>query len=104
MLAPRPPFSQEFDMAAAAVPPAVPPATPMMAGVGLDWSGVRTFAERSIRLVRDHGPEFLDMIEAGFKAFKAITGRGFVGIFAAINDVNRDLNAIIAAIKDEFGI
>lgn len=80
------------------------PCPPAMAAVGLDWSGVKTFAEKSIRLIQDHGAEFLDLIDAGFRAFKAVTSRDFLGIFAAMTDANRDLNAIIAAIKDEFGL
>ncbi len=78
------------------------PAT--MKAVGLDWSGVRVYAAKSIKLIQDHGDEFLDLIDAGFKAFTAVTGRDFVGVFAAINAAQRDLQAIIAAIKLEFDL
>ncbi len=72
--------------------------------VGLDWSGVRTYAEKSIKLIQEHGDEFTDLIENGFKAFAAVTGRDFVGIFAALNAAQKDLQAIVAAIKAEFEI
>ena len=75
-----------------------------MGAVGLDWTGVRAYAEKAIKLIQDHGHEFLDMIDAGFRAFKAITSRDMLGIFAALNDVTVDLQKLIAAIKDEFGI
>lgn len=79
-------------------------ATPMMAAVGLDWSGVQAFAEKSIRLLQQHGPEFLDLLDAGFKAFSAITNHNFVAIFTELNRATVDVNKLIAAIKEEFNI
>lgn len=78
------------------------PAT--MTAVSLDWSGVKVYAEKSVKLLQDHGAEFIDLIDMGFRAFKAVTARDFVGIFAAINAAQRDIQAIIAAIQAEFGI
>lgn len=78
--------------------------TPEMAAVGLDWTGVYAFAEQAVQLVQDHGDKFLSLLRNGFKAFQAITGRDFMGIFAALNAASVDLQELIAAIKEEFGI
>lgn len=80
------------------------PPTVEMTAVALDWTGVKTYAEKAIKLIQDHGDEFIDMIDAGFRAFKAVTGRDFAGIFTALNDAQRNLQVIIAAIRTEFGI
>lgn len=79
-------------------------ANPEMEAVGLDWSGVYSFAEQAIQLVQDHGDKFLSLLRNGFKAFQAITGRDFMGIFTALNAATVDLQALVQAIKDEFGI
>lgn len=80
------------------------PVPPMMATVGLSWEGVLDFAKKSIKLIQDQGSTFLDLIENGFKAFKAVTGRDFIGVFAAIQQAGGDLQKIIEAIKAEFNI
>jgi hypothetical protein len=80
------------------------PPTPAMASVGLDFSGVLAFARKAVKLIEDHGDEFLDLIEAGFRAFQAVTGRDFAAILTEMNNVNRDLTAIVAAIRAEFNI
>lgn len=82
---------------------AMPP-TPMMAGVDLDWSGVIAYARGAIRFLKEHGDTAIDALEAGFRAFKAITGRDMMGIFAALSELTVDVQNLIAAIREEFGI
>lgn len=79
-------------------------ATPAMAAVGLNWSGVLTYARKAVTLLQENGDEFIDMIDAGFRAFKALTGKDYVTLFAALNDVNRNARTVIAAIKAEFDL
>ena len=80
------------------------PPTPVMQSVGLDFTGVLAFARKCVKLIEEHGDEFLDLIESGFRAFQAVTGRDFAAILAEIGNVNRSLTKIVDAIKAEFGI
>lgn len=80
------------------------PPTAAMSAVALDWSGVKVFAEKAVKLIQDHGDEFLDLVDSGFRAFKSVTGRDMLGIFTALSDAQRDLQAIIAAIQLEFAL
>lgn len=86
--------ASNFNMAA--------PPTDQMRGAGIDWFGVKTFAEFSINLIQKHGDLFKDMICTGFKALTAVTGRDLVGILSALQQEKLDVDAVIAAIKLEF--
>lgn len=80
------------------------PPTPAMGAVGLSFSGVLEFAKKSVKLLQDHGDEVIGLVDAGFRAFKAVTGKDFATLFLALNDANRNAQAIIDAVKAEFGI
>lgn len=75
-----------------------------MAAVGLDWVGVETFARKAVKLLQEHGSEFVDMIAAGFRAFRAVTNRDFPAVFLAINEIVVDVNKLATAIREEFGL
>lgn len=75
-----------------------------MAAVGLDWSGVVAYARGAIRFLQDHGETAIHAVEAGFRAFKAITQRDMMGIFAALSEVTVDVQKLIEAVREEFGL
>lgn len=77
--------------------------TPMMAAAGLSFGDVEVFARKSVKLLRENGDTFLDMIEGCFKAYRALTGRNFIGVFAAINETHGNVVKLIDAINAEFG-
>lgn len=83
---------------------AAAPPTPPMAAVGLDFSGVLTYARKAVDLIQQHGDDVLDMLAAGFRAFAAVTGRDMIGVLAALSDANRSGQVVVAAIQAEFGI
>lgn len=79
-------------------------ATPVMASVGLNFGSVTAFARKAVKLLQEHGDDFLDLVDSGFRAFKAVTGRDYATLFVALNDVNRNAQTIVAAIRAEFGL
>lgn len=96
-MAKNPPLMKGAALLAAPVPQE-------MTAVGLDWTGVVAYARGAIRFLQDHGDTAIDAIEAGFRAFKAITARDMMGIFAALSEVTVDVQKLIAAIREEFGL
>lgn len=80
------------------------PPTPMMATVGLSFGGLVEFARKAVHLLQTTGGEFIDLLETGFKLWSAISSRDLGGILRAFSDGRRNVEAIIAAIKEEFGI
>lgn len=78
------------------------PCTDPMIAAGIDWLGVKAFAEDSINLIQNHGDVFKDMITTGFKAFTAITGRDYGTILVCLQQEKIDVEAAVAAIKTEF--
>lgn len=78
------------------------PCTDPMVACGIDWLGVKAFAEDSINLIQNHGDVFKDMIATGFKAFTAVTGRDYATILSCLQQEKLDVDAAIAAIKLEF--
>lgn len=79
-------------------------ATPMMAAAGLSFDSLMTYARKTIELLQTTGDEFLDLAEQGFRMWNAISTRDLSGILAAFAAGQRDVQAIIAAIKKEFDI
>lgn len=78
------------------------PLTDPMVNCGIDWLGVKSFAESAINLIQNHGDVFKDMITTAFKAFTAVTGRDYAGIISCLMQEKLDVDAAIAAIKLEF--
>lgn len=80
------------------------PPTQAMQQVGLSFIDVIGYAKKSVQLLQEHGDEFIGMIDAGFRAFQAITGRNYPALFDALNDVNRNTRSVIDAIRQTFNI
>lgn len=76
--------------------------TTEMQKANLSWGGIWTFAVQSVDLLEKTGPQFLDLIQAGFTAFKGLTTHDFTGILTALKSGGEDVQGIIAAIKEEF--
>lgn len=76
----------------------------MMAQAGLSFDSLMTYARKTIELLQTTGDEFLDLAEQGFKMWNAISSRDLSGILAAFAAGQRDVEVIIKAIRDEFGI
>jgi len=80
------------------------PPTVAMTSVGLSFSGVIEFAKKAVELLQEKGDDVIGMLDAGFRAFAAVSSRDFTALFAALNDVNRTAQSIIDAIKETFGV
>lgn len=80
------------------------PPTQAMQAVGLSFVDVIGYARKAVQLLQDHGDEFIDLVDAGFRAIKAVSGKDFPALFVALNDVNRNAQTIIDAIKQTFNI
>jgi hypothetical protein len=80
------------------------PPTPLMGQVGLSFGGLVEFARKAINLLQTTGDTFIDLLETGFKLWSAISSRDLGGILRAFSDGQRSVEAIIKAIRDEFGI
>lgn len=78
--------------------------TPQMAKMGISFLSIEGYAKKALDLLRAHGDDFIGVVDAGFRAFMALTTRDFPTLFAALNDANKNADSLIAAIKAEFGI
>jgi len=79
-------------------------ATPMMGSVGLSWLDLKSYAEHIVHLLQTQGETAIDAVDTAIRLVKLATLRDFVGIFAALQQEQKDVQAIIAAIRTEFGI
>lgn len=80
------------------------PPTPMMQSVGLSFSGLVEFARKAVHLLETTGDTFVDLLEDGFKLWSAVSSRDLSGVLAAFASGQKNVEAIIAAIRAEFGI
>lgn len=80
------------------------PTTAAMQAVGFDWFSLEKYAAEAIHALQTSGDSVIDLIHQGFVMWAAISGRDLAGIMAAFASGQRDVNAIIAAIKAEFGL
>ena len=81
-------------------------ATPAMAKAGISFDSVADYAKKSLDLLENHqvGELTLAVIDAGFRAYMALSTKDYITLLSALNDVNKDVQSIIAAIKAEFGL
>lgn len=79
-------------------------ATPMMGSVGLSWLDLKSYAEHLVHLLQTEGDTAIDAVDTAIRLVKAVTGRDFVAVFAALQQEQKDIQQIIAAVKAEFGI
>jgi hypothetical protein len=80
------------------------PPSPLMGAVGLSFIDVVGYARTAVDLIREHGHSVVDALEAGFKAFAAISNRDLVGFLAALSEAKGDIEKVIAAIRDAFDV
>lgn len=95
-------------MAKATTPP-VPfatsaPPTAEMQAVGMSFLDVQEFAQHLLTLLQTQGQTVLDIVATGVRLIKAVTTRDMLGIFTELSKASVDIQALIAAIKLEFGI
>ena len=83
---------------------AAQPPTPMMAGVGFSFSNVLDYARHTVHLLQTTGDTFLDMAYQGWVLWQAFAAKDYGKIISALSAERRDVEAAIAAIKEEFGI
>lgn len=79
-------------------------ATPQMAKVGLTFASIEDYARKAVDLLKAHGDDVLGLVDAGFRAFMALSTRDFPTLLAALNDVNKNATTVYTAIVAEFGI
>lgn len=61
-------------------------------------------AQHILHLLQTQGATAIDAVRQLVAGVKAFTGRDYVGVFAALNAEEKDVEAIIAAVKAEFAL
>lgn len=78
---------------------------PKIQKFSFDQATLTGYAKHAINVLQGPaGSAAVDLIKVGFEGWKAVSGRDFAGLFAALNDGKKDVNAIVAAIKAEFSL
>lgn len=80
------------------------PPTMSMIAVGFGWPDLRAYAEKCLAVLPLAGPPALDLMEQGWKLWQGVSGRDLGAILSAFAAAQRDIDAIIAAIKTEFSL
>ncbi len=80
------------------------PVPAQMAAAGLSWPSLIDYARKAVNLLQSVGDDAIDVAEAGFRAWAALSERDLSGVLAAFADGQRSVNKIIAAIRLEFGL
>jgi hypothetical protein len=80
------------------------PPTPMMMGAGLSFDRLVVWARKAVELLREHGDTAIDVVEDVFKLWQSISNRDLTGVLAAFASGQRNVEKIIEAIRNEFGI
>lgn len=80
------------------------PPTPQMQAVGLSFGDVVDYAQQAVDILQKHGDAAVGLLRTGFKLWVAISGRDFLGIMTELNKAVVDVQALIKAIQDEFGV
>lgn len=79
-------------------------ATPQMAKVGLSFTSIEGYAKNALQLLKDHGDDVLAVVDAGFRAFMALSTKDYPTLFAALNDANKSAETIYNAVKTQFNL
>ena len=80
------------------------PPTAQMMGAGLSFGSLVEWARKAVNLLQTTGDTFVDLLEDGFRMWQAISSRDLSGILAAFASGKDNVEIIVKAIKDEFGI
>ena len=83
---------------------AVQAAPPQMAAVGLTFDSIDRYAKLALKELQEHGDDAIRLVELGFRAFLLFKSGQYLGLLAALNDVNTSASALIAAIKTDFNL
>ena len=79
-------------------------ATPKMGAVGLSWLDLKGYAQHLIHLLETEGDTAIDAVDTAIRLVKAVTDRDYPAIFLALQQEQKDVQAIIAAIRTEFNL
>jgi hypothetical protein len=93
----------ETDMSEPVAYASLPP-TPQMMGAGLSFDRLVVWARKAVELLREHGDTAIDVVEDVFKLWQSISNRDLTGVLAAFASGQRNVEKIIEAIRNEFGI
>ncbi len=78
------------------------PLTDQMRGASIDWFNLKQYAIDSINVLQRTGDNMKSMVITGFKMAAAISGHDYGTILTCLQQEKLDLEAVIAAIKEEF--
>lgn len=76
--------------------------TMMATPANLNWDDVTATVNHAIHLLETVGPTAIGLVKTIMLGVQAATGRDLLGVFAALNSAQRDVQVIVAAIKTEF--
>jgi len=80
------------------------PPTPQMQSVGVSFGSLVAFARKAIDLLQEHGDTIIDTVEDVFRVWQGVSNRDLTGVLAAFASGQRNVEKIIEAIRNEFGI
>lgn len=79
-------------------------ATQMMGAAGFSWDDVLVQAQHVVHLLQTEGDTALAIVTGTLKLVRYIAARDMLNVFAQLNATTVDVQALIAAIKAEFGL
>lgn len=79
-------------------------ATPMMASVGLSWVDIEVQVKHVLNLLQTQGETALEIVRGTIRLIKAVTNREMLAVFIELKALSVNIQALIVAIKAEFGI
>lgn len=79
-------------------------ATPTMTSVGLSWVDIEVQVKHVLNLLQTQGETALEIVRGTIRLIKAVTNREMVAVFIELKALSVNIQALIAAIKAEFGI
>lgn len=62
------------------------------------------YAQKAIDLLKKEGDAVVDALKTGFELVQAVTKKDIGGVLIALSKEKKDVEEIIAAIKDAFGL
>lgn len=80
------------------------PPTPMMSQVGISFLDVKTQAEHVIHLLETQGANALEIVRGIIRMIAFFTARDMLGVFSELAAAHVNVQNLIQAVKDEFGL
>lgn len=78
--------------------------TLIMGLFGIDFTDITGMVEHVVKLLEDQGENVLSIVKGLLSFVRAVSQRDLASIFAIIQQEKVDIQELITAIKDEFGI